>query len=72
MQDHGKEMVEMKAVEEQRRVRNQPTRDVCFHGSNTYTNGSHETFVFVNFVFYLLLKCDAIEETLVAYRKCAD
>ena len=41
MQERGKETVEMKAVEEQRRVRNQPTRDVCFHGSNKYTNGSH-------------------------------
>ena len=29
MQDHGKEIAEMKAVEEQRRVRNQRTRDVC-------------------------------------------
>jgi hypothetical protein len=42
MQDHEKEMVKMKAVEGQRRVRNQPNRDVCFHGSNKYTNGSHE------------------------------
>ena len=72
MQDHGKEMVKMKAVEGQRRVRNQPTRDVCFHGSNKYTNGSHGTFLFVYFVFYLLLKCDLIEETLVAHRKCVD
>ena len=44
MQDHGKEMVEMKAVGEQRRVRNHPTTDVCFHGSNKYTNGSHGKF----------------------------
>ena len=29
MQDHGTEIVEMKAVEEQRRVRNQRTRYVC-------------------------------------------
>ena len=29
MQDHGKEIVEMKAVEEQRRVRHQRTRYVC-------------------------------------------
>ena len=29
-------------------------------------------FVFVYFVFYLLLKCDIIEETLVAHRKCKD
>ena len=28
-----------------------------------------EKFVFVHFVFYLLLKCDKIEETLVAHRK---
>ena len=34
----------MKAVEGKRRVRNQPTRDVCFHGSNKYTNGSHGIF----------------------------
>ena len=44
MQDHGKEIVEMKAVEEQRRVRNHPTRTVCFYGSNKYTNGSIENF----------------------------
>ena len=31
-----------------------------------------ETFVFVNFEFYLLLKCDIIEETLVAHRKWED
>ena len=62
MQDHGKEMVEMKDVEEQRRVRNQPTRNVCFHGSNKYTNGSHGKF-WVYFI--LLLKCDIIEETLL-------
>ena len=29
MQDHGKEIAEMKSVEEQRRVRNQPTSNVC-------------------------------------------
>ena len=29
-------------------------------------------FVFVYFVFYLLLKCDLIEETLVAHRKGVD
>ena len=62
----------MKAVEEQRKVRNQPTRDVCFHGFNKYTNGCHRTFFFVYFVFYLLLKSDLIEETLVAHRKCVD
>ena len=44
MQDHGKEMVKMKAVGGQRRVGNQPTRDVCFFGSNKYTNGSRGTF----------------------------
>ena len=44
MKDHGKEIVEMKAVEEQRRVRKHPLIDVCFHGSNKYTNGSHGTF----------------------------
>ena len=31
-----------------------------------------ENLVFVYFVFYLLLKCDLIEETLVAHRKCVD
>ena len=62
MQDHGKEMVEMKAVEELRRVRNQPT-----NGSNKYTNGSHGKFLFVYFVFYLMLKCALIEETSVAH-----
>ena len=31
-----------------------------------------ENFVFVYFVFYLLLKCDIIEETLVSHRKCKD
>ena len=36
----------MKAVEEQRRVRNQPTRDFCFYGSNKYRNGSHGNFFF--------------------------
>ena len=76
MQEHGKEMVERKAVEggkmEQTRVRNQPTRDMCFHGSNKYTNGSHGTFLLVYFVFYLLLKWDPIEDTLVAHRKCLD
>ena len=44
MQDHGKEIVDMKAVEEKRRVRNQHTRDVSFHGSNKYTKGSHGKF----------------------------
>ena len=44
MQDREKEMVEIKAVEEQRRVGNLPTRDVCFHGSNEYTNGSNRKF----------------------------
>ena len=29
----------MKGVEEKRRVRNNSTRDVCFHGSNKYTKG---------------------------------
>ena len=72
MQDHGKEIVEMKAVEEQQRVRNQRTRDVCFHGSNKYTKGSHGNFLFVYFLFYLLLNCDLIEETWVAHRKCMD
>ena len=72
MQDHGKEMVKMKAVEGQRRVRNQPTRDVCFHGFNKHTNTSHGTFLFVYFGFYLVLKSDLIEETLVANRKCVD
>ena len=72
MQDHEKEMVKMKAVEGQRRVRNQPIRDFCFRGSNKYTNGSHETLLFVYFVSYLLLKSDLIEETLVAHRKCID
>ena len=72
MQERGKETVEMKAVEEQRRVRNQPTRDVCFHGLNKYTNGSHGTVYFVYFVLYLLLKSDLIEETLVAHKKCVD
>ena len=43
-----------------------------FHGSNKYTNGSHETFFFVYFVVYLPLKCDLIKETLVAHRKCVD
>ena len=48
MQDQWKYSVEMKAVEEQRRVRNHPTRDVCFHDSNEYKNGSHGKFcVFV-------------------------
>ena len=41
MQYHGKDIVGIKAVEEQIRLGNQPTRDVCFHGSNRYTNGSH-------------------------------
>ena len=41
MQDHGKEIVEMKAVEEQRRVRNHSTRDICFNGSNKYAHGSY-------------------------------
>ena len=62
----------MKAVEGQIRVRNQPIRDVCFHGSNKYTNGSHGIFLFVYFVFYLLLKSDLIKETFVAHRKCVD
>ena len=31
-----------------------------------------ENFVFVYFVFYLVLKRDIIEETLVAHRKCED
>ena len=72
MQDHGKEIVEMKAVEEKRRVRNHPTRDFCFHGSNKYTKSAMEIFLFVYFVFFLLLQCDIIEETLVADRKCKD
>ena len=54
----------------QRSVWNQPTIDVCFHGSNKYTNSSRGTFLFVYFVFYFLLKNDLIEETCVAYRKC--
>ena len=63
MQDHGQEIVEMKAVEEKRRVRTNPTRD---------TKAVMESFVFVYFVFYLLLQCDIIEETLVADMKCKD
>jgi len=31
-----------------------------------------ENFVFVDFVFYLLLNCEPIEETLIANRKCVD
>ena len=31
-----------------------------------------EKFVFVDLVFYLLLNCELIEETLVAHRKCVD
>ena len=62
----------MKTVEGQRKVRNQPMRYVCFHGSNKYTNDSHGTFLLVYLVFSLLLKCDLIEESLVAHRKCAD
>ena len=31
-----------------------------------------ENFVLVYFVFYFMLKCDPIEETLVAHRKCVD
>ena len=72
MKDHGKEMVEIKAVEEQSRVRNQPTIGVCFHGSNKYTNGSHGIFFFFCFVFYLRLICDLIEKTLIAHRKYVD
>ena len=72
MKDHGKEIVEMKAVEEQKILRNHPTRDLCFHGSNKYTNGCHGKFCVVYFVFYLILKCDIIEETLVDHRKCED
>ena len=64
--------MEMKAVKEQRTLRKQPTRDVCFHGSNKYTNGIMENVLFVYFVFYLLLKCDRIEETLVAHSKCVE
>jgi hypothetical protein len=56
MQERGKETVEMKAVEEQRRVRNQPTRDVCFHGSNKYTNGSHGKFCVSLFCVLLAAK----------------
>ena len=65
-------MVKMEDVEGQRRVRNQPTRVVCFHGSNKYANGSHGKRLCVYFVFYLLLKSDLSEETLVAHRKCVD
>ena len=56
----------MKAVEEERSVRNHPTKDVCCQGSNKYTKAAMENLVFVYFVFYLVLKCDIIEETLVA------
>ena len=59
----------MKALEEKRRVRNQRTRHVCFHGSNKYTNGSHGKILLVYSMLYWLLKCDMIEETLVAPRK---
>ena len=31
-----------------------------------------ENFLRVYIVFYFLLKCDIIEETLVAHRKCKD
>ena len=31
-----------------------------------------ENFVFFSFVFYLRLKCDLIEETLVVHNKCVD
>ena len=71
-QDHGKEIVEMKAVEGQRSLRNEYTRDVCFHRFNKYTNGSHGKILFAWFVFHLLLNCDLIEETLVAHGKCVD
>ena len=73
MQDHGKKMVEMKAVEAQRRVRNHPTRDVCFHVSNKYTNGSHRKFSFCLFCVLLAAEIEIeIEETLVAHRKCKE
>ena len=72
MQDHGKEIAEKKAVEEQRRVRNQHTRDVCSMAPINIQMTAMENFGLLFFLFYLLLKCDLVEETLVAHRKCVD
>ena len=51
------------------RVRNQRTRDVCYMAPINIQMAAMEFFV-LYFVFYLLLKCDLIEETLVAHKKC--
>ena len=59
-------MVEMKAVEEQRRVRNLPEIFVSMAPINI------QMAAMENLVFYLLLNCEMIEETLVAHRKCVD
>ena len=72
MQDHGNKMVEMKAVEEQRRVRNRPPEMFVSMAPINIQIAAMEHFVFVYFGFYLLLKCGLIEETLVAHRKCVD
>ena len=46
MHGPGKEIVEMKAMEEGNMKNNikKSTIVVCFHGSHEYTNGSHGTF----------------------------
>ena len=69
MQDHGKEMVEMKAVEEQRTLKNNLLEMFVSMASINIQMTAMENVLFVYFVFYLLLKCDLNEETFVAHRK---
>ena len=61
----------MKAVENQRRVKNLLEMFVSMAPINIQ-KAVMENFVFVYFVFFLLLRCDLNEETLVAHRKCSD
>ena len=62
----------MKAVEEPRRVKtNLPEMFVSMALINIQI-AAIENYVFVYFVCFLLLKCDLIEETFVAYRQCID
>ena len=55
MQDHGKEIAEKKAVEEQRRVGNQCTRDVCSIAPINIQMAAMENF---GLLFFVLLAAE--------------
>ena len=72
VQDHGKEMVKMKAVEGQRRARNQSSELFVSMAPINIQMVAMEHFCLFILCFTCLLKTDQIEETLVAHRKCVD